>query len=323
MKTAIRWTVLVVFCGVVWLGGETGLCPGATVSQEVKVKGFTQFRAEQVNKFNEFRSSLRKQKLSREDFQKKLKEYAKTKLIPAFLDYKKTEQGAQAADDIDREVIGIAVHLAEDDKLVDQILQSQKEPEKSLQLKLFAAEHYGNKGDTKKAKALIEEVLKETETKFPETHKEAELTLFRVAPEGLVFPEFPEWAQDTDGKPLRVADYRGKVLLIDFWASWCGPCREEAPNVVKAYQRYRNQGFEIIGISYDTSKDKFLDFVKNEKMTWRQYFDGLGWDNKVGKLYGINAIPAMYLLNKEGRVITNNARGPRLVEILEKELGGK
>jgi thiol-disulfide isomerase/thioredoxin len=138
-----------------------------------------------------------------------------------------------------------------------------------------------------------------------------------------VFPEFPEWAKDTDGKPLRVAEYKGKILLVDFWASWCGPCRREAPNLVNAYGKYHGKGFEVIGISLDQSEKEFKQFMQDIKMTWREYFDGLGWDNKVGKVYGIGAIPAMYLLDKEGKVITDNARGPRLEEVLKKHLGGE
>jgi thiol-disulfide isomerase/thioredoxin len=112
-------------------------------------------------------------------------------------------------------------------------------------------------------------------------------------------------------------------VLVDFWATWCGPCRPEVPNLVKAYQKYRSKGFEIIGISLDRSKKDFFEFTEKEKMTWRHYFDGLYWENKVARAYGVRAIPAMYLVGKDGKVISNNVRGGRLETILAKELGGE
>jgi thiol-disulfide isomerase/thioredoxin len=292
-------------------------------SEEDAPPAFPAFRNEQVKKFNEFATSLRAKGLPQEDFRKQIQEYAQTKLLKEFFDYRKTEEGKKAEEDVDRESLVVAIQLAEDEKAVEQVLQFERAAEKSLNLKLFAAEQYARTRNSEKAKTLVNAVLKESETKFPDIHQEAKTTLFRVAPEGLVFPEFPEWAKDTEGKPLRVADYRGKLLLIDFWATWCPPCKDEVPNLAAAYGKYREKGFEVIGISFDYSEKEFRDFVKNMKMTWREYYDGLGWDNKVGKVYGIGAIPAMYLLDKEGKVISGNARGPRLEEILKKYLGGE
>jgi len=309
-------------CAVTCTAGRNVACAVTRGAEEGGVT-FGQFQAEQVKKYREFVSSLRKEGLSREETQKQINEYAKTKLIKAFLDWKKTKDGAKAAEDIDRELIVISLQVARDDSLVDRFLRSEKDPKKSLGLKLFAAEQYARMRNSAKAKELVEAVLKESKAKFSEIYKQAESTLFLVAPEGLVFPEFPDWTKDMDGKDLRIADYRGKILLVDFWAEWCGPCRKEAPSLVKAYQKYHDKGFEVIGISFDKSKEKMLAFTKDQKMPWRQYFDGLGWDNKVGKVYGIGAIPAMYLLDKEGKVITNDARGSRLHEILEEQLGGE
>ncbi len=284
---------------------------------------FPKFQAEQVKGYREFVFSLRDQGLSPEETQKRVSEYAKTKLVKAYLDYKKTEEGAKAADDIDRELIVISLQVARDDSLVDRFLRSEKDPKKSLELKLFAAEQYGRMHNSTKASELMDAVLEGSNGKYPELHKQAELSLFRVAPEGLVFPEFPEGTKDMEGKAIKVADNRGKILLLDFWATWCTPCLGEIPHMVKAYEEYHDKGFEIVGISFDQSKEKLLQFTDKQKMTWRQYFDGLGWGNKIGKAYGIQAIPAMYLLDKDGKVITNNARGGRLEEILGKELGGE
>ena len=111
-----------------------------------------------------------------------------------------------------------------------------------------------------------------------------------------------------DGKQVNLADLKGKVVLIDFWATWCPPCRAEVPNVVAAYQKYHDQGFEIIGISLDQNKDSLLSFTKEHNMTWPQYFDGQGWQNKISSANGIDSIPAMWLIGKDGLIATTNAR---------------
>ena len=111
-----------------------------------------------------------------------------------------------------------------------------------------------------------------------------------------------------DGKPVDIAKLKGKVVLVDFWATWCPPCRGEVPNVVAAYKKYHDKGFDIIGISLDQDKSALLSFTKENGMVWPQYFDGKGWDNDISKGFGIDSIPAMWLVGKDGKVITTNAR---------------
>jgi len=111
-----------------------------------------------------------------------------------------------------------------------------------------------------------------------------------------------------DGRAVDLSKLRGKVVLIDFWATWCPPCRGEVPNVVAAYQKYHSQGFAIMGVSLDSDKDALLSFTKENGMVWPQYFDGKGWDNDISKGFGIDSIPAMWLVGKDGKVITTNAR---------------
>jgi thiol-disulfide isomerase/thioredoxin len=112
-----------------------------------------------------------------------------------------------------------------------------------------------------------------------------------------------------DGRPVDLAKMKGRVVLIDFWATWCGPCVGEVPNVKAAYDKLHNQGFEIVGISLDQDKDALTGFVKEQGMAWPQYFDGLQWGNKIARQFGINSIPAMWLVDKQGNLRDQDARG--------------
>jgi thiol-disulfide isomerase/thioredoxin len=112
-----------------------------------------------------------------------------------------------------------------------------------------------------------------------------------------------------DGSPIDLAQMHGKVVLIDFWATWCGPCMKEVPNVVAAYNKYHGKGFEIVGISLDQDKANMLKVTAEKGMTWPQYFDGKGWNNEISTAFHIRAIPAMWLINKNGVIASTNAHG--------------
>ena len=133
---------------------------------------------------------------------------------------------------------------------------------------------------------------------------------------GQPFPAFSE--KDLNGQPLALADFKGKVVLIDFWATWCGPCVAELPNVTAAYEKFHGKGFEVIGISLDKSHDSLTAFIKENKMPWPQSFDGLG---KLAQQYGIQSIPATFLLDGEGKIIAKDLRGSdldiKLAELLK------
>lgn len=122
-----------------------------------------------------------------------------------------------------------------------------------------------------------------------------------------------------DGTEVDLAKMRGKVVLIDFWATWCGPCVNEIPNVVQAYENLHSKGFEIVGVSLDQDKAKLESFTKEKGMTWPQFFDGKGWQNEISSRFGIQSIPAMWLINKKGLLVSTNAR-PKLQEQVEKLL---
>lgn len=111
-----------------------------------------------------------------------------------------------------------------------------------------------------------------------------------------------------DGRDVDLSKLKGKVVLVDFWATWCGPCRVEVPNLIAAYQKLNPKGFEIVGISFDDDKEALEEFTKKNKMTWVQYFDGQGWGNKLGREFGISGVPTMWLVDKKGTLRDLNGR---------------
>lgn len=123
---------------------------------------------------------------------------------------------------------------------------------------------------------------------------------------------------DTLGVPVKLSSFRGKYLLVDFWASWCGPCRRENPNVVKTYQAFKDKNFTILGVSLDQpgAKQKWLDAIHNDNLTWTHVSDLKFWQNDVARLYGIQAIPQNLLLDPSGKIIARNLSGEQLAKKL-------
>jgi peroxiredoxin len=126
---------------------------------------------------------------------------------------------------------------------------------------------------------------------------------------------------DTTGKPVPLDTFKGEFLLVDFWASWCRPCREENPNVVKAYQAYHSKGFDVLGVSFDRNKEKWEKAIQDDKLAWNHVSDLKFWNCAAGKLYGISSIPANVLLDKDQKIIARNVKGEQLMKKLEELLG--
>lgn len=127
---------------------------------------------------------------------------------------------------------------------------------------------------------------------------------------------------DTTGTPVALSSLRGKYVLVDFWASWCGPCRMENPNVVRMYNKFKDKGFAIYSVSLDQAKANWTKAIRNDNLTWTHVSDLKFWQSAAAQQYGVQAIPATFLLDKEGKIIAKNLRGDALEQKLEEVLKG-
>jgi len=182
---------------------------------------------------------------------------------------------------------------------------------------------YLQQGKTDDANKLIEDAIK----KSVASPQEEKLTnAFKLMQGQLNKPKIGD-AMDMKftslgGKEIDLAEMKGKAVLIDFWATWCGPCIKEIPHLKKAYEKYHEKGFEIISVSVDkeSDKEKLEAMIKAQNMTWPQHFDGKGSANVFAIKYGVNRYPTTFLVGKEGKVIATDLRGVQLEQALAKEL---
>jgi peroxiredoxin len=172
------------------------------------------------------------------------------------------------------------------------------------------SESAGTKVDVKK----VEPVFNALKAEFRNTDRGKELEQrIQAAGTTAVGMQAPEFTQNNvEGKPISLAMLKGKYVLVEFWASWCAPCRAGNPNLVKQYELYKDKGFEIISVSLDNVKDRWVDAIKKDGLPWLQVSDLKGWNNAVGRMYGVRAVPQSFLLDKEGKVIGNTLRDETL-----------
>jgi len=166
-----------------------------------------------------------------------------------------------------------------------------------------------------------QQLLRAQPTTAPDFSREPEANVAEGLEPGQRFPGFS--VSDVSGNPLSSGGYQGKVVLIDFWATWCGPCRQELPNVISLYKQYHGQGFDVIGISLDEDRNALTTFTRQMGMDWPQYFDGKGWNNQLSTKYGVDSIPMTYLLNRQGVIIGKRLRGAGLATAVEQALAEK
>lgn len=139
----------------------------------------------------------------------------------------------------------------------------------------------------------------------------------------MVGSQAPEIAlSDTTGNPVPLSSLRGKYVLVDFWASWCGPCRMENPNVVRMYNKFKDKGFAIYSVSLDQAKNNWTKAIRNDNLTWTHVSDLKFWQSAAAQQYGVQAIPATFLLDKDGKIIAKNLRGEALEQKLDEVLKG-
>jgi len=198
---------------------------------------------------------------------------------------------------------------------IAKFLETHPEDNRAPALKLTEAQAMET-FDPERARTLYEETAKEEDKDIAEAAKSGLAMMeMRTKPLDLSFTA-------VDGRKVDLADLRGKVVLVDFWATWCPPCIEEAPALVEAYEKFKDQGFEIVGISLDQDKSALEKFTAGNKMTWPQFFDGKGWDNELAKRFEIQSVPTMWLLDREGKLADPNPRD-RLEKAIQAALDKK
>ncbi|UZD23618.1 TlpA disulfide reductase family protein [Algoriphagus halophytocola] len=166
---------------------------------------------------------------------------------------------------------------------------------------------------------FIDSLVAKLDEKYPETKSiiqlKQQLDEMRALSMGQVAPEIE--LTNPQGELIKLSDFRGKYVMIDFWAAWCKPCREENPNVVKLYNQYKDQGFEVFGVSLDRTKEAWVQAIEEDGLTWTQVSDLKYFNSVAAETYQINAIPATYLLDPDGKIIAKDLRGPSLRAKLE------
>ncbi|MBN1884228.1 MAG: redoxin domain-containing protein [Candidatus Krumholzibacteriota bacterium] len=202
-------------------------------------------------------------------------------------------------------------------------IDARRDPSEEIMARYVLASSYIAVEEYEKAEPALRMIVREGTVANPKIAQAAAAELGRIdtlKKLKIGMPAIDFTATAYNGGNVSLAGLRGSVVLLDFWASWCAPCRAEMPNVKKIYEDFHDGGFEILGISLDQTEGKFKSYVDEQQLPWPMVFDGKGWQAEIGRTYAVSAIPATFLIDRAGTIRYKSVRGEELRSAVAKLL---